>query len=220
MSYPQGTGVSAGSGRARRRLTVNDVRGFDGHSVYVLNKAMSIFKVPTHLMLPHTSPDSGDTKPIEIPMTYIPIDLSEWAPKEELVRNGELMRMVNRGILELVSPDEAEAILNTPAGRAEQDRIEADRMQRINSLPSEATDDPQSRNMVPADMLAKGAPGQDIDQETVGVKPSVAEAMNMKVSDESHRAALIRNIVPMMNERDKQYVRSKSSDPEIRGLVG
>jgi len=201
-----------------KRVTIHDIREQDDHHFYVYNRTSAIFKVPTHLMLPHISPDNGDVRTLEIPMTTNPIDMSEWAPKEELLRNSELMKQVQRGTLQLVLTDDAERVLGTPHARLEQDRLEADRLQRISGQ-GPIEEDNSFRSVLPPEMLAKGAPG-DVDPSTLGVSPKIADALTIPLANEAHRVALFRNLVPMMNDADKAFVRNKSSDPEIRALVG
>ena len=205
----------------RPRYTLNSVRDWDDNSLYVLNHSSKIMKKPTHLMLSHTSPDSGDTRPIEVPMTFIPIDLTEFAPKEELLRNSDLLRAIRSGLLELVPPDEAQKQLDAPHAVAEYDRLQSDRLRRLSVNPStgDSTEDEALRRSLPPEMLPRNAPGQ-LDDSTEGVHPSVVEALAAKFDNETHRAALMRNLVPLMSDRDRQYVRSQTMDPEIRGLVG
>jgi hypothetical protein len=203
--------------RAAQRYTIHDVRNENSFNFYVLNRATEIFKKPTHLMIPHVSPDSGDVRTLEVPMTTNPIDLSEFATKEELLRNPELMRMIQRGVLQIVMTEEAEAMLSTPHGQLEQDRMMSDRMQRLSGMEPPKTDE-DFRSVLPPEMLAKNALG-DLDPATMGVTPSISDAMTMPLANEAHRSAILRNLAPMMTERDRQYVRSVSSDPEIRALV-
>ena len=199
------------------RFTIHNLRNEDSFCFYVYNRATQIFKKPTHLLIPHVSPDSGDVRVIEVPMTTNPVDLSEFATKEELLRNPEVMRMIQRGVLELVPFEEAEKVINTPHGRVEQDRLQSDRLNRLSGMEPPKTDD-SFKSVLPPEMLATNAPG-DLDMATVGVNPTISDAMTQPLANESHRAAIMRNLSPMMTDRDKQYVRSVTSDPEIRNIV-
>ena len=121
----------------------------------------------------------------------------------------------------VVPPDEAQKQLDAPHAVAEYDRLQSDRLRRLSVNPStgDSTEDEALRRSLPPEMLPRNAPGQ-LDDSTEGVHPSVVEALAAKFDNETHRAALMRNLVPLMSDRDRQYVRSQTMDPEIRGLVG
>ena len=77
--------------------------------------------------------------------------------------------------------------------------------------------DESFRTVMPEGTLPRGAVG-DMDETTTGISPSVVEAMSS--ADDGHRASILRNLEPIMSPKDRQYVRSQTADPVIRGIVG
>lgn len=202
----------------KKALAVNDVRAENSDSVYVLTKASKITKVTTNLLLPHKSQQNGDVRSIEIPMTFNPVDLSSFAPKDELVRNPELLRMVHNGILQLITAEEAEERLETPEGRAETERLTAERMRRFSGQQNDMMATNDIKTVYPKDKLEKASPG-DFDGSLKGISPVVVDALTNPAVEESHRASLVRNLVDRMTDADKTWVRANTSDPQIRNIV-
>jgi hypothetical protein len=204
-----------------RRVTINDIAAQDDPHVYVLNQAVRITKTATHVLIPYTSEQTHDARCIELEMTFIPIDLSNYVPKEELMKNPELRRAWNNYSIDFVLTEEAKKILNTDAALVEMDRLDGVRRQRdrtmANQQPPTATRESQQNLLAQQQPMPAGSPG-DLDMTMSGVNPIIVQAMDGDVSTQ-HRISLLRNYLEMMTDVDRKYVRSKTEDPDIRKLI-
>ena len=69
---------------------------------------------------------NGVRIPVVIPNTFIPIDMSNFVPKENLLRDSSFRKLVQSGAVIIVHSEDAEnAIKNNPRAKKEQDRIYA-----------------------------------------------------------------------------------------------
>lgn len=68
--------------------------------------------------------NNGTTNTLTIPATSIPIDLSNYAQRSQILPNPYFRRLVQRGYIVLVDNDEADRLFEeNPRARAERDRI-------------------------------------------------------------------------------------------------
>lgn len=205
------------------RTSINTIMNEDHSSLYVKVHATKFTGVVTEVLMTVTSSSSGDVFPVAVPMTLIPVDLSEDGPKEDILNASEFRRMVSIGILELLTVDEAERLLSTPEAIEERARLTANKLRRIRaSRPTSGADHPDDMNfkaMLPPGTLQAAQPG-DYDQTTAGVSLTVIDALNLTDVSEGQRLALLRNLVPTFTEEDRRYIRAQSNDAKIRDLVG
>ena len=204
-----------------KRYNINDARVDNNDSIFVISTASRTMNKPTSIVLPHTSKNSGDTNSIMIPMTSNPIDLSMYAPKDELLSNTEFLKLVNQGLLVLMHSDEAEAILATPNGIAESDRLKAERLKALSRHTHEEEQESYTKAF-PQEMmnLEKAAPGQ-VDKNMMGVSPAIVSIITDKGIDDAARAPMLRTYESqgLITARDRQCVRANSSDKAIRDIV-
>ena len=88
--------------------------------VFVRNRTKP--KGPISLTLMHPS---GKTAAINIPKTYIPINLTAQVPISLLEQSVDFRAYINSKVLELVHPKDAVEVLETKGGKAEYTRIYA-----------------------------------------------------------------------------------------------
>lgn len=220
LALKHGMGAMSAGGISGRRLRLHDIMEDSSPSVYVLSHATRLTKKVAHILIPHKSSQSGDTFTIEIPSTFIPIDLANYAPKEELIRNPTLMHSINMGLLTLLKASEAEKILEEPASIAEMNRIIAANQKRMSSTMANEGEDngPMRATLNPAAAPPPGAPG-DIDTATAGVQATVTNLFNSQFSDDD-RYVMLRNLEPTLTDDDRRYIRSKTNDARLREIVG
>lgn len=72
-----------------------------------------------------TAVGAGGTRiPVVIPNTFIPVDMSNFVPKENLLRDATFRRLVQSGVVILINSEDAErAISANPRAEKEQQRI-------------------------------------------------------------------------------------------------
>ena len=209
------------SSNIKRKYTINDARVEESERLFIFTRASKAMHINTTLVLPHTSRDSGDTHSIELPMTTNPLDLSEFAPKDEWLRNTYFLSALNKRLIELVPEDEALTILETPEGMAETERLYAERMRLMSaSLSQPVNDDIKVADFPREAMQGDGAPGQ-INKEMAGVSPAIASILANPEMEDSMRASMLRNHKENIGftEADKRYIRSKVNVPLIREIV-
>lgn len=206
------------SGRPRR---LHDLIEEDSPSVYVRSNATKITKKVSHVLIPHKSSQSGDTITIEIPNTFIPIDLANYAPKEELLKNPTLMKTINSGLLTLLSVEEAEAELATPAAILETQRLMAEAQRRMGAtLANEGQEDGPMRTMLTPGANPQTAASGDIDGTTAGVSAAVANLFGNAAYSDDDRVVALRNLEPTLTDTDRRYIRGRSNDARIREITG
>lgn len=220
IALKHGMGALSAGGVGGRPLRLHDIMEDSSPNVYVLTNATRLTKKVAHILIPHKSSQSGDTFTIEIPSTFIPIDLANYAPKEELIRNPTLMHAINTGLLTLLRTKDAEDRLDKPEAIAEINRIIAANQKRMSSIvPEEGKEDGPMRAVLnPAAAPPPGAPG-DIDTETAGVQATVANLFGPQFSDED-RYVMLLNLEPTLTDKDRRYIRGKTNDARLREIVG
>ena len=89
--------------------------------VWVLNKTGGTNRGP--VMFGVVEKNSTDMNMITVPDTFIPINLVEYAERDQLEQSRNLREAVELGLLELVQDDAAQKILSMPGARREIKRI-------------------------------------------------------------------------------------------------
>jgi hypothetical protein len=204
----------------KREYTLSQARLDNSEDLFVYVNASRNTKVPTTVVLSHTSRDSGETRPIPIPMTTNPINLADYVPRDEILRNTEFLRLLRSSVLVLVSPEEADKVLATEQGRAESDRLRINLMRQVQAS-TKTTDDVDFRVLMPADLMATPGAKGSIDSEAAGVTPAVAGIMLDPDKSDAVKASLLRNIMEInpLTDIDKKFIREKSADEDVRSLV-
>jgi hypothetical protein len=206
--------------RSRKKpFTINDAMNEDTENLYILTKATKFTGTPTEVLMSITSGANRDVIPVSVPMTFIPVNLSEYAPKSDVLASAEFRRMLHNGVFQLISEEEAEALLATPEAIIESQRLMANRQRRFRAADSADMQEDQSFKaaLPPGSQLPQGAPGQ-VDEAMVGVSSAVVEAFAPGVED-AHRAVMLRNLEGTFTPEDKRYIRANTTDPAIRALV-
>src|ERR1700757_1022156 len=121
-------GVRPHSARTRIAFNVDDLRKQDRSHVYVLNNTVNTSKKKqvSAVAITVTLPNGGP-RLVQIPDTFVPVDLSMQITKEELVKSPDFLTIVNRQMIKILPDDEAESLLDDEDAQIEQQRI-TDRM--------------------------------------------------------------------------------------------
>jgi hypothetical protein len=199
--------------------TISNARKDTSESLYVLNNATRITKRPSEIILAYKS-QHGDANPIPIVRTSNPIDLSLFAPKDELLRNADFLRLVNKGMLTLLNEDDANRILSSQEGRAETERLRIKDIESMANLGKSVKDlDSEVDVLIPQE-LQQPALGE-VDRRTLGVTPSIVSIMADTAYDDVTKATMLRNmkIDDILTDKDCEYIRSKTNDTAIRRAI-
>ena len=104
-----------------RKILLKDAEASSDKSLYVMNRT----DVPGAINLTATAAN-GHRVPVVIPNTFIPVDMSNWVPKENLIQDPTFRRLVQSGAVFLINTEDAErAIASNPRAEKEQQRIYA-----------------------------------------------------------------------------------------------
>ncbi|QRE00089.1 hypothetical protein [Burkholderia phage BCSR5] len=108
-------------------LTVTEAEQQPGNSFWVLNTTDSsdvgysgdvLFDVPK-------LNGNADADHILVEQTWLPQDLTEWVPKNQLLQASELRRCVRKGLISIISEADAIRIMQRPGAKEERQRIRA-----------------------------------------------------------------------------------------------
>ena len=101
-----------------QRQTLPQAEKSDSSHLYVLNKSNPRGNVNFVVT------DSGQQKiSVQVPVTFIPMDLTTFASKEDVLRSPYFRRLLARGFLHIISEDSAEEFLQDPRAEKEHNRI-------------------------------------------------------------------------------------------------
>ncbi len=67
----------------------------------------------------------GNAIGIKIPITWVPVDLTTQVTKGALLANPQFRRLVSAGVLKIIAEEHALAIISTPEGRKETQKVHA-----------------------------------------------------------------------------------------------
>jgi len=91
----------------------------DGKPIYVLNNS----NPRGVLVISLVHPTTGNVTPIKIPVTWVPICVTDHVPPEQLRSSLDFRGYLRKGIIKLVDPDKAEKILSSKEAKDELERI-------------------------------------------------------------------------------------------------
>lgn len=179
------------------RQTVNQAEKADSSQLFVLNKSNPRGNVNFVVV------DNGQQKiSVQVPVTFVPIDLSVFATKEDVLRNPNFRRLVARGFLHIVSTDSAEEFLQDERAQKEHNRI-FDVLQDDNDLDFNA----------PVEEQVNAAPPKAEDQVSQFVQNILLRAADENVSD------LITELeakLDTMSTSDVQYLMDNTSSADLK----
>jgi len=83
--------------------------------IFVINRSARVLGKPHLLMLEFRNPGGGRSSTVKLPPMPYPVNLTQRvAPPEAIPASQDFVDLLNRGVLELVSPDKANTILKDP----------------------------------------------------------------------------------------------------------
>lgn len=100
------------------RQTVNQAEKADSSQIFVLNKSNPRGNVNFVVV------DNAQQKiSVQVPVTFVPVDLSVFSTKEDVLRNPNFRRLIARGFLHIISTESAEEFLKDERAAKEHNRI-------------------------------------------------------------------------------------------------
>lgn len=105
-------------------MNLNILERSQSPSVWVMNITRGDARSIVHLTVPKLT-GGGDDK-VEIPVTSIPVNLTDQVPKRQLLASGNFRKAISRQFLRLISEEEAETLLSQPAAQKELNRLQSE----------------------------------------------------------------------------------------------
>lgn len=99
------------------KISVADLERSNIGSVYVLNRTSGQQRSDIVFTVPGINGGQGDS--VVVPSTWIPVELTIFATRQQLLNSVPFRRMVHEGHLEIISEEDAANTLSTPEAREE-----------------------------------------------------------------------------------------------------
>lgn len=147
-----------------------------------------------------------ERRAIQIPATPYPVDLSEQAPKEELVKNPFFMNILSKRLITICDDKEAFEVLSTPQAQSE--------IAKLNSNSKLSLDEVFNRPKIEVSASNVEAP----KIENLDVDLTVMEAMNREDIQEAEQFGIIKNIEGSLERKDWEYIYEHGSE-ELKALA-
>lgn len=182
-----------------KHLNIHDLESKSVRHIWVVNKTAGenrsqiIFVIPT---------GQRQQELVQIPNTWIPVDLTEQVTKRQLMESTDFRRSLRNGLLDLISDEDAEEILATEDARAEMKRLRQAAKSHKRQSPQVNGNLP---NMQPP--AANSAP-----EEAPANMPSPAAqtiALQMAESTDMEIANTIRNL-GSISDVDRSFLKDRS----------
>jgi hypothetical protein len=206
-----------------RRRQPMDMKAIEqGNRFYVFNRA----KIGGHtsiININHIS-ESGYNSNIQLLPTWVPLDLTEHATKEELLKNRNVLQLLRQGHLEFCKEEEAHRIFEDPLALDEIDRINTS--QQLSDQQKQITQDGQSPpqpGQAQGQVLPAASPG-NIDMTYAGINPALVDTM-LRPDDQmgdTQKYSTVRSLVENvgLTTKDLEFVLSKATtDSALAKLV-
>lgn len=101
-----------------KRLTVSEAEKNSDSRLFVLNKS-----IPRGNINFNISDQSGTRIGIRVPVTWIPLDLSNFGQKKDILRNPDFRRLCARSFFHIIDPESAENFLKNGKAQTELNKI-------------------------------------------------------------------------------------------------
>ena len=143
---------------------------------------------------------NGQVNTIRIPNTFVPIDITTQATKQAVISNPQFRRMIMGNMLKIVSSESAEAFMQLPENKAEQ--------QRLFSL---------GRDELPTMQETAPASVKDMLNENEGQIGGFA--MNLAHTSEGDEDSLVANLksnASTLSVAEMKYIVNNSTFPKVK----
>ena len=163
---------------ARRHSLFNEVMQSDDISCWVLNttagKTLRGQKLRASNVIMSIIISGDTTASVSVPPTFVPIDLGLQVPKKVLFESLDFRRLLNQGLLTLISSEDAEKLMTEPGAYEEAQRLrdmDLGNFDRDDAVPVDGTE--EAAVVLPDPQLAQEQIRQQ--QQRVDVDPMVYE---------------------------------------------
>lgn len=176
-------------------VTLNTLERNNDPAIWVLNATKGDTRSVVVLTIPKLT--GGGEDKVEIPVTSIPINLTNQVPKKQLMAATNFRRSVSHGLLKLLDTEEAEKLLTTPGAQKELERLTKETDAFINNM---------GRQQVSV-------------TNTDNIRPRLQNlAMAMETSDEDETIHTL-NAVGELNDDEKDFLIAKATELKQNSVI-
>lgn len=197
-------------------ISINELERTKVGPVWVLNKSEGKHKGDIIFVCSKINGAGTDT--IKVPLTYLPINLTEQVTRKQLLESSEFRRSIMINLVVVISEEDANSLLSMPGAREEKTRLLRE-SQMIDSALHETS----------VGMLSGGGEGDDnapndnaVDTQGKidGVLASVVMlAENMESKNQIEIANSLRTMDSELSKEDYEYIRNRAIDLKYKKLA-
>lgn len=197
-----------------RRMTVMEALADNSPHLYIMNRVAEDPKLVAGNINLNVKSDDGGMTVIVIPATFIPVDMSLFISKENLLKNQAFRRLDAANKISIINPEDAQnAIESNPRAKKEVLRI-----LNINSAHGGRTagDGPEMIEMRPTKNGAGDtdlAPLQNINPFAIGI------VQRSKTDDVADLMADIESRAHTLEVSDLEYIASNVEDATLKQFI-
>jgi len=189
--------------------TITEIESENSSDVYVLNRGIIKYKKKCNIIFSHFS--QGQARAYSIPPTYVPWNIGEAIPKDDLIRNSDFRSLIAQGTLQLVKSAEARKFIdNNPDARKEVQRIKDESV--VTFTPGEDNNRLSASN-------PEGLKIPTEEPEGTGIEPVVYDIFSRDDLDDSARLNSLRTISDTLTTKDWVFIASKTTNPDILNMA-
>lgn len=174
------------SSKIKKYTTLAEVEAQTKGPLYVLNATTGALKGRLMFNIPKANGQGYDL--IRVPLTFIPVDVTEEAPRDRIIHSTEFRATLGKGLIKLPTPEYARLLLDSPEGREELERVRNERL----------AVDAVNKNM----NLRDDAEDEYVDVKNVGAKAKAAAESGDEPAAVSVINFKLKNMVAEANEDD------------------
>lgn len=182
-------------------MTLDQCAQHKSGSVYILNLTK-----PAGQVMMEVHDGLGGKDVMVLAPTWIPIDVTMFSTKEAILKSPKFREYVMAGLLAIIDPKEAEAILKRPDAASEQERV-----YKTASKVSHVDIGPNNTSGIPEDLSALA------DDE---LHPMVLNLLEEPDGvDDGHALSMVRGRVGDLNLRDLQALANRCTYPSVKSFA-
>ncbi len=160
-------------------VSINTLEKSNLGAVWVTNQTKGAMRSAVQFAVPKMSGQGTDA--VIVPVTFIPINLTEQVAKRQLLSSADFRKAINRGLLRLISDEEAETLLGTPVAQSESTRLQRELLQLATGevLSSTGTPEEKAEEVVPSGISARVVSFASMLPEATDEQEALATVMSM-----------------------------------------
>ena len=178
-------------------LTISEALRIDDTQLFVLNTSSRVMpdKKRTDVLVDVMS--GGEPSLVIVKDTWLPIDVTENVPREDALKSPVFRKAVQRGMLQIISTEEAEKMLATEDAIDERQRLSLRNSQEV---------------------VESAETINDESNPELKVSPQVVELMNRTMTPRD-RLASLKNMQDHLTKEDLHYISIKAAKTEQKLML-